>query len=163
MSGSWPVGTGASGNQGVATFVKSSSYNGAIGYVEYAYALQSHIPYTQLKNRSGKWVLPSYTTFKGAASHASYAWKNGFVTNLVNMKGTKSWPITGATYILVKRSQKAMATGHGILAFFNWAYTSSKGIGDAKSLQYVPLPSSAVKKVKAMWHTNVKAAGKPCW
>jgi len=163
MSGRWPVGTGAKGNEGVVNFVKGPSYNGAIGYVEYAYAVQSHTPYTQLKNKGGHWVLPRLSTFTAAASHASYNWSNGYVTNLVNTSGASSWPITGATYILVKRSQKSYATGHGVLAFFNWAYTSSRGIGDAKSLNYVPIPKSAVKKIKSTWHSFVKAGTKACW
>jgi len=161
MSGSWPTGVGQQGSALVANFVKHN--NGAIGYVEFAYALQVHVPYAQMKNKAGRWVLPSLGTFSAAATHATYSAKVGFVTNLVNMSGKTSWPITGATYILVRKSQKTYATGHGMLAFFNWAYTSSKGLSDAKNLQYVHIPSSAVSKIKAMWHSNVKAGGKACW
>ena len=96
-------------SRGVANAVKSKS--GAIGYVEYCVRRHGHIAYAQMKNRSGKWVLPSTSTFAAAGAHAKYTWSNGFATSLVNMKGAKAWPITGETYILVRRSQKSYATG----------------------------------------------------
>ena len=107
MTGSWPVGPGASHSSGVAAAVKGKS--GSIGYVEYSYATTLHIPYAQMKNRSGKWVLPSLTTFTAAGAHAKYTWSNGFATALENMSGAKVWPITGETYILVRRSQSTYA------------------------------------------------------
>jgi len=163
MSGKWPGNNtlGEKGSENVAAVVKSR--NGYIGYVEYAYAIQAKIAYAQMRNKAGRWVLPSLTTFSAAASHASWAWKSGFSANLVNMTGATSWPITGATYILVRKGQKAYATGHGILAFFNWAYSSTKGKSDTKALQYVQIPPGAVTKIKSMWHANVKAGGKACW
>jgi len=161
MNGAWPVGTGARGNQGVANGVKTNS--GAIGYVEYAYSIQARTPYVQLKNKAGHWVLPSLGTFAAAASHATWSAKAAFVTNLVNMRGTTSWPITGATYILVRKAQKSYSLGHGVLAFFNWGLTKAKGKTDARVLQYVSLPSGAVKKIKASWHTSIRAGSKPCW
>lgn len=161
MTGPWPVGIGEKGSAGVANEVQSKA--GAIGYVEYAYALTAHIPYAQMKNRSAKWVLPSTSTFAAAGTHAKYTWSNGFATSLVNMKGAKAWPITGETYILVRRAQKSYATGNAMLKFFNWALTSSKGIADAKALNFVHLPKAAVTAIKKVWHADVKAGSKPCW
>jgi phosphate transport system substrate-binding protein len=163
MSGRWP-GSNAEGmpkSQGVASAVKTK--NGAIGYVELSWALTEHIPYAQMKNKSGKWVLPSESTFSNAAAHAKYTWSNGFATSLVNMAGSSAWPITGQTYILVRRSQGTYATGNAMLKFFNWAFTSSQGVKDAKALDFVPLPSVATKAIKTVWHANVKAGSKPCW
>ena len=162
-SGHWPGSktVGGKGNEGVSAYVQKIS--GAIGYVEYAYAIQNHLAYTQLKNKSGAWCLPKLSGFQAAASHASLTWSNGFLVVVVNEPGKTSWPITGCTFILVKRSQSSYAVGHGMLKFFNWGYTSSKGISDAKNLIYVPMTSSAIKKIKAVWHANVKAGSKACW
>ena len=143
MTGKWPVGSGANKSSGVAAAVKGKS--GSIGYVEYSWASTLHIPYAQMKNRSGKWVLPSLTTFAAAGAHAQYSWSNGYATALENMKGIHVWPITGETYILVRRSQSSYAQAHAMLLFFNWALTSSTGIKDARNLTFVPMPSAAAQ------------------
>ena len=161
MTGHWPVGTGMKGSANVANAVKSRT--GAIGYVEYSYAITFHIPYAQMKNRSGKWVLPSTSKFAAAAAHAKWAWSNGFTASLVNVKGAAAWPITGPTYILVRRGQGSYATGNAMLKFFNWGFTSKQGIKDAKGLDFVPLPAAATKAIKKVWHSYVKAGSKPCW
>lgn len=163
MSGKWPGSNavGMSKSAGVAAEVKAKE--GAIGYVEYSYALTAHIAYAQLKNKSGTYVLPSTSTFQAAGTHAAYTWSNGFATSLVNMTGSTAWPITGETYLLVRRSQGSYTTGNAMLKFFNWAFTSSTGISEAKSLDFVPLPSKAVKAIESVWHTYVKNGSKPCW
>ena len=161
-SGAWPGhGTGMRGSATLAGKVKS--VNGAIGYVEYSYALTAHVAYAQLKNASGKWVLPSTAKFAAAAAHASWSSSNGFATNLVNMKGAGAWPITGATYILLKKSQANKTVGHDMLGFFNWGFSTSTGKSDAKALDFVSLPKSAVTKITTVWRSSVKSSGKPCW
>ena len=161
MQISWPVGVGAAKSSGVASAVQQHS--GAIGYVEYTWAVTDHIAYAQMKNASAKWVMPSEKTFAAAGAHASYTWSNGFATNLENMKGTTVWPITGETYILVRRAQSSYANAHAMLAFFNWAFKSSTGVSDAKKLTFVPLPSKAITAIEKVWHSNIKAGSKPCW
>ena len=158
---SWPTGIGGKGNEGVAALVKQGS--GRIGYVEYAYAKQSHLAWTQLKNKSGKWILPSLSTFQAAAKQASFASASqGFVAKMVNLGGT-AWPITGPTYILVKKSNSNYTTINTMLKFFNWAYTNSSAKAKATALQYVNIPSKTVSAVKSMWHSQIKAGGKPAW
>jgi phosphate transport system substrate-binding protein len=160
-TGGWPTGSGVKGSALVAAEVKQHA--GSIGYVEYSYALTAHIAYAQLKNRSGKWVLPSTSKFAAAAAKASWSSSNGFATNLVNMKGASAWPITGATYILLRKSQSNKTVGHDMLGFFNWGFTSATGKADAKGLDFVSMPSKAVTKIKAVWKSSVKSGGKPCW
>lgn len=157
----WPVGVGGSGNPGVANIVKTTT--GAIGYVEYAYAKQNKIAYSQLKNRSGKWVKPNNTTFAAAAANTKWSWGNGFYEVLVNKPGKKTWPITGATFALVERNQKSVAFGRSLLKFFDYVYTNKSARSAALKLDYVPMPSNAVKAIKAMWKSTVKSGGKACW
>jgi phosphate transport system substrate-binding protein len=157
---SWPKGIGGKGNEGVAALVKQGS--GRIGYVEYAYAKQSHLSWTQLKNKSGKWMLPSLSTFQAAAGGASFPASQGFVAKMVNLGGN-SWPITGPTYILVKKTNSDYTNTNTMFKFFSWAYANASAKSKATALQYVNIPSGTVTAVKAMWHSQVKAGGKPAW
>jgi phosphate transport system substrate-binding protein len=157
----WPTGMGAKGNEGVAASVKQSK--GRIGYVEYAYAKQARIPYTQLKNKSGKFVLPTLSTFSAAAAGARWSTSNGFGTILVNARGSKSWPIAGASFCLVKKSTNTYATAHAMFKFFDWAYKNPTAKADATRLQYVSMPASVVTAVEKVWHSQVKAGGKAAW
>jgi phosphate transport system substrate-binding protein len=157
---SWPTGVGGKGNEGVAAVVKQAK--GRIGYVEYAFAKQGRIAWTQLKNKSGKFILPSVRSFTVAASGAKYPAKNGFASMMVNMGGT-SWPITGATYILVKKNNSNYAVTNGMLKFFNWAYKDAKAKSKANALSYVNIPNKAVTSIQTMWRNQIKAAGKKAW
>jgi len=155
----WPVGVAGKGNEGVAALVKQSK--GRIGYVEYAYSVQSRIPWTQMRNAAGKFVSPSLSSFAAAASGASWSAANGFGTVMVNAKGAKSWPITGASFVIVKKSTGDYATAHAMFQFWDWAYKS--GRSQASALQYVSMPLSVVKNVEKVWHSQVKAGGKAAW
>ena len=155
----WPTGIGGKGNAGVSAFVQRTK--GAIGYVEFAYALQNNLIYTQLQNKAGKFVQPTIETFKSAAAHAD--WKNapGFYMVLVNQPGDDSWPIVGATYILVYKDQPDAAMAENVLKFFSWCYDNGDEM--AKKLLYIPMPKNVVDLVKAEWKSDVKSGGKPIW
>ncbi len=158
----WPAKNevGGKGNEGVAGQVKAVS--GAIGYVEYAYALQNKIPFALLKNQAGKYPPPSLDSFQAAAANADWTKApKGFALNLNNQPGADSWPIVGATYILAYRDYPDAAKGQAVLKFFDWDY---KHGGDlAKGLQYVPLPENVVKLIEADWAKEIKSGGKPLW
>jgi phosphate transport system substrate-binding protein len=158
----WPAANsiGGKGNEGVAGQVKA--INGAIGYVEYAYAFQNKIPYALLKNQAGKFVAPSIETFQAAAANADWSKApKGFSLMLNNQPGEQSWPIVGATYIMAYKNYADAKKGQGILKFFDWAY---KHGGDmAKNLHYVPLPENLVKLIEAEWAKEVKSSGKALW
>jgi phosphate transport system substrate-binding protein len=159
----WPGSNavGGKGNDGVASYVQK--LKGAIGYVEYAYARSNHIAWTQLKNRSARWVLPSLTSFKAAAAHAAFRASNGFYTVMVNASGTTAWPITGATFILVRTSTSNYAKGHAMFRWFDWDLKNKVALKDATRLQYVSISSAVVKSIESVWHSKVKAGGKPAW
>jgi len=157
----WRVGVGGKGNEGVAGLVKQTK--GRIGYVEYAYSVQSRIPYAQMKNKAGKFVLPSLGSFGAAAAGARWSSSNGFGTILVNAAGSRSWPIAGASFALVKKSTGNYANAHAMFSFFDWAYKNGTGRADATRLQYVSMPLSVVGAVERVWHAQVKAGGKAAW
>ena len=156
----WPTGVGGKGNEGVAANVQR--IKGAIGYVEDAYAKRNKMAHTQVKNRDGNFVQPDDSSFQAAASGAEWAKTPGMGVVLTNQAGKNSWPITGASFILMHKVQQNPAKGQEVLKFFDWSF--EKGDAMAKELDYVPLPDPVVKQVKEVWQTQIKdAAGKPIW
>jgi phosphate transport system substrate-binding protein len=153
----WPTGIRANGNEGVASSVQNTK--GAIGYVEYAYAKQKQLATVNLINKDGKTVEPSSTAFQAAAVNANWNKEDGFHVILTDEAGAASWPITGATFILIpKQPNNPGATGEA-LRFFAWAY--SKGDKVAQDLDYVPLPKNVVTEIEKVWATQIKdASGK---
>jgi phosphate transport system substrate-binding protein len=156
----WPVGVGGKGNEGVASYV--DRIMGSIGYVEYAYALQNKIPHVRLKNRGGNFVEPNSQTFQAAAANADWAGAPGFYMVLTDQPGEESWPITGASFILMYKIQKKPETGLAVLKFLDWAYHNGQAL--AEKLDYVPMPADVVTLVEKTWAAEVRApGGKPVW
>lgn len=141
----WPVGAGGKGNEGVAAFV--SRLPNSIGYVEYAYVKQNKMTYALIQNSAGTWVTPSDDTFKSAAAGAD--WKKTYYQVLTNQAGKESWPISGATYILVHSKDFNTPEIKATLKFFDWAYTT--GDKSADDLDYVALPEIVKNQIRADW------------
>src|ERR1700716_2052041 len=148
----WPVGIGAKGNEGVANMTHQT--DGAIGYVEYAYAKQTNMAYCSLINKAGKTVVPSAEAFQAAAASADWAHAPGYHLILTDQGGEKTWPITGVSFILVYAVPPDPAATGEALKFFDWAYNN--GAKMAAELDYVPLPESLIKQVRATWQTQIK-------
>ncbi len=155
----WPVGVGGKGNDGVAVEVQQTK--GAIGYVEYAYAKQNHLSYALLQNKARHWVSPTAATFAAAAAGAQWQAAPGFYLLLLDQPGANSWPITGATFILMHKKQTNAQTGHDVLAFFDWAYKS--GDAQAAALDYVPLPTTVKSLIRKSWSGITGPDGKPVY
>src|SRR5205085_2847698 len=151
----WPTGVGGKGNEGVASYVQR--VKGSIGYVEYAYALQNKMTYAQVQNREGNFVSPSSETFKAAAAGADWNKAPGYYLVLTDQPGKNSWPISGATFILMYKIQTKPDTAREVLKFFDWAYTAD-GEKLADSLDYVPLPGSVTSQIKNTWKAQIKVA-----
>src|SRR6516164_1541623 len=155
----WPVGLGGMGNEGVSAL--TSRTLGGIGYVEYAYALQNKMTHTKLINREGAALQPSMGVFQAAAVNADWRAAPGFYLILTNQPGKDTWPITGATFILMHKKQDQPERGKEVLKFFDWAYKN--GAEMAKSLDYVPMPPNAVAIFQDSWKQLVGPDGKPVW
>ncbi|MBN2804765.1 MAG: phosphate ABC transporter substrate-binding protein PstS [Deltaproteobacteria bacterium] len=156
---SWPTGVGGKGNEGVAAYVQR--INGAIGYVEYAYALQNNMSHVKLQNKDGNYVDPTSENFQAAAANAD--WKNapGFYLVLTDQPGANSWPITGASFILMYKDQKNDSIAKEALKFFDWSYKNGGKAAD--ELHYVPMPNEVVSLVESMWSDQIKASGNTLW
>ena len=150
----WPVGIGGKGNEGVANFTAQTP--GSIGYVEYAYALQNKLAYTLLTNHDGVAVSPTSAAFQSAAGHADWAHAPGFYLVLTDQPGKESWPITGASFILMHTKQDKPEQAKAALDFFTWCYAN--GTKMAEELDYVPIPETVVKLIKSTWSKDIKSA-----
>lgn len=152
----WPVGAGGKGNEGVSAFVQRLP--NSIGYVEYAYAKQNKMSYVLLRNKDGQFVAPDDTNFKAAAAGAD--WAKSFYQVLTDQPGKDSWPISGATFILMHKVQAKPQAAAGVIKFFEWAY--SKGDAMAAELDYVPMPEAVKGLIRKQWQGALRdEAGKP--
>jgi len=151
----WPTGAGGKGNEGVSAFVQRLP--NSIGYVEYAYAKQNKMSHVLIKNLAGNFVAPDDLNFKAAAAGAD--WSKSFYQVLTEQPGKDSWPLTGATFILMHKQQDKPAQATAALKFFDWAFAN--GDKTAVELEYVPLPDSVKGLVQKLWSAEVKdGAGK---
>jgi phosphate transport system substrate-binding protein len=155
----WPVGLGGKGNEGVSALTART--RGGIGYVEYAYALQNKLTYTKLVNRDGSTLQPGSEVFQAAAANANWRAAPGFYLILTDQPGKESWPITGATFILMHKKQEHPATAKAVLDFFAWAYKNGQQM--AASLDYIPMPEKAVTIFEESWKQITGPDGKPVW
>jgi phosphate transport system substrate-binding protein len=150
----WPTGAGGKGNEGVAAFVQRLP--NSIGYVEYSYARTNKMAHVQLRNLAGNFVNPDDSSFKAAAAGAE--WSKSFYQILTQQPGAGSWPITGATFILMHAKQDKPAQGSASLKFFEWAFNNGDGM--ATELEYVPLPPAVKDLVRREWAKIQDGTGK---
>ncbi|MBW8903045.1 MAG: phosphate ABC transporter substrate-binding protein PstS [Bradyrhizobium sp.] len=156
----WPTGVGAKGNEGVAGNIGQT--RNSIGYVEYAYAKQTKLTYASVINKAGKTVQPTVQTFQAAAANADWAAANadwakapGYYVILTDQQGEASWPITGATFILMHRTPVDKAASAEAIKFFKWAF--EKGDKMAEELDYIPMPDNVVKLIEKTWSADIKS------
>lgn len=149
----WPAGAGGKGNEGVSAYVMR--LQNSIGYVEYSYAKQNKMSYVQMRNKAGSFVAPSEEGFKAAAAGAE--WSKSFYQILTEQAGKDSWPITGATFILMHKLQDKPSNATNTLKFFDWAFTGGDKMAD--DLDYVALPESVKNLVRKQWVDNLKDSG----
>jgi phosphate transport system substrate-binding protein len=152
----WPVGVGAKGNPGVAAYVQR--VNGSIGYVEFAFAKQNNLSYATLRNHAGEWVQPTIESFQEAAANADWVNSDSYYLVLTDQPGDGSWPIAGATFILIHKEQEDAAKAQAMFDFFDWCYDHGDEMAIDKD--YVPVPDNVVGMVRATWGLEVTSGGK---
>jgi phosphate transport system substrate-binding protein len=153
----WPVGLGGKGNEGVYGTV--SQNEGAIGYVELAYAIQNKAVLNFVQNKAGKYIQPSIESTQAAMNDFGTALGDKLAISIVDGPGQDTYPIAGYTYILLYMDQQDCLKAQNILKFFNWAL-GPDGDKDAKDLQYVPLPQEVKDQVNTKL-SQITCQGKP--
>jgi phosphate transport system substrate-binding protein len=152
----WPAGVGGKGNEGVANYV--GQIDGAIGYVEYAYAKQNKLAVAKLVNREGQAVAPDDDSFKAAAAGADWSKAPGMALLLTDQPGKQSWPMTGASFILVHKVQAKPESAMEVLKFFDWSFKN--GAQMAAELDYVPMPDPVITQIRSAWKEIRDPSGK---
>jgi phosphate transport system substrate-binding protein len=143
----WPVGLGASGNEGVTQGINQT--DGGVGYIELAYALKNSIPFADVQNKSGAFITPSLDSVKAAADLPSYPTDLRF--NLVNTDAATGYPITGTTWLIVYQDlSKVLASqdrANALVDFLWWAI--HEGQSDTGPLFYGSVPASLLAQDEA--------------
>ena len=156
----WPEGVGGKGNEGVAAYVQR--IKGSIGYVEYAYAKKNRMTHAAMRNRDGQVVQPDDSAFQAAAAGADWKGTPGFGVILTDQPGTASWPVTGASFILMQAKQDKPQNALEVMKFFDWSFAN--GARMAEELDYVPIPGPLAKEIAAAWKAQIKdGSGKALW
>ena len=156
----WPEGVGGKGNEGVAAYVQR--IKGSMGYVEYAYAKKNRMAHAQVKNRDGLFVQPDDSAFQAAAAGADWKGTPGFGVVLTDQPGKASWPIAGASFILMYAKQDKPQNAVEVMKFFDWSFRNGGSM--AEELDYVAIPDALAKQIADTWKANVKdASGKALW
>ena len=140
----WPVGIGGQKNPGVCNNVARIS--GAVGYTEYTYAKEAGLAMPRLENRAGRMVEPGVESFSLSASSADWENAPGLYMLLNDQPGENAWPITGVTYILIRRDCDPLRRKE-LVKYFNWCFTN--GAVSARKLDYVPLPEKVIELINA--------------
>jgi phosphate transport system substrate-binding protein len=148
----WPVGIGGKGSEGVSATVAQTV--GALGYVEYAYAMQNNLNYAKMINRAGKVVAPTAAAFQAAAASADWANAKDFRVVITDAPGDTSWPIAGSTFILMQSNPVNAADSNAALKFLDWGYKNGKMM--ATDLLYVPMPDNVVALIEGTWKEKIK-------
>jgi phosphate transport system substrate-binding protein len=139
---SFPVGTGATGSSGVAAAVQETA--GALGYVEYSYAIQGHITVASLKNASGQFVAPTTASTEAAAAAGAFPTDvTHLVFSLNNSSASGAYPLVTPTYILIAQKPKNVAAGNAVKAWLEWDLHKTQQT-EVTKLGYVPLPTKLV-------------------
>ena len=140
----WPAGAEGLGNEGVASLVQRT--RAAIGYVAYAYAREHHLSDVAVPSRDGPVVRAGRATFEAAVAAARWRTLADLSGSLTNEPGPHSWPIVGASYVLVRKDADARRAD----AFFDWALDSGAAI--ANDLGYVALPADVAALAHQAMH-----------
>ena len=146
----WPAACTVSGkgNEGVAANV--SRIKNSIGYVEFAYAKKNNMSYTQMKNADEKFVLPTAAAFAAASAGTDWSKFPGMETFITNAPGAASWPITGATFVVIYKKPDNKANAAEVIKFFDFGFKDGGKM--ASELDYVPMPEATTNFIrKSVW------------
>ena len=156
----WPVGVGGKGNEGVASYVQR--IDGAIGYVEYAYAKQNKMSVAKMINKERNTVAPGEDSFAAAAADADWRKAPGMYVVLTDQAGKNSWPMSGASFILMHKVQANPENAREVLKFFDWSFKNGGKM--AAELDYVPMPEPVVRLIQSEWKSKIAdPSGKPVY
>lgn len=154
----WPVGIGAKGNPGVAGTIKQTE--GAVGYIGSEFAFAQKIPFAQVENSAGKYVLPSLESISAAARGDI---PEDTKVMLTCSSDPEAYPISGFTWLILYKEQnynkRSLAQAQETLNFLSWIIEKDAQ-ALAQQVNYAQLPEKTVAQAKAIL-ASVKYDGTP--
>lgn len=136
------------GNPGVAALVARTP--GAVGYVEYAYAVKNNLKSAQVQNKAGEFVSPSLQSANSALSTVSFP--NNYRV-FVGDPG-QGYPIVGLTWILIYKQYGNASKANAVKKWINWVLQDGQQYND--DLNYTKIPSDVVSRVLQTVNSTVK-------
>lgn len=131
----WPVGLAGKGNDGVTSLIKGT--HGAIGYIEYGFAINNHLPTAELQNKTGNMILPSEKS--GSLALTNVISPNNPRNFTPDPGGINDYSISGFTWVILKKSYP-LEKARALKAFLSYALTDGQLL--SSSLGYLPLPDA---------------------
>jgi phosphate transport system substrate-binding protein len=144
----WPVGTAMDSLFSMGQYVKKTPYS--IGYSEISYARKNEIIYVQLKNSNGNFVSPHTGSVEKALSNVTWKPDNGFCEDITDEKGADSWPISSASYIVIKKTSDNIERRLTLLNFLGWGIR----LGDmiVTDLDFMPIQRTVLPQIRSTWN-----------
>lgn len=126
----------ARGNEGVAGVIKRSE--GAIGYVEYAFALRLGLPMALLQNKAGQYVKASDHAGGAAIANHVKQMPENLRLFIPDPDGADSYPIVSLSWLLLYGEYSDASKATALKDFIRWGLTSGQTY--SADLGYVALP-----------------------
>jgi phosphate transport system substrate-binding protein len=145
----WPGGTGGNGSSGVAAAIQQTK--GAIGYVEYQYAVTTSLGVAAVKGKSSNgFVSPSVDSISAAGGGLTFPITS--TTNVLNSTAAGAYPLTSTTYFMAYKDLSSLGKDKAqtIVDLLKWMYTD--GQSEVKALNFAPLPSSVTRQAMSSVH-----------
>jgi phosphate transport system substrate-binding protein len=153
----WPSGIGGQGNEGVTQVVSQTP--GAIGYLEFSYAVQKQLQFADVQAHDGSFVRASLDSVAAAA--ASVQMPADYRVSITDAPGAGAYPISTFTFVLVKRDSDQCAPIRAFLRALWWAQHDPGAVASTRELGFVPLPPAVQAKVDATVHELTCGNGQP--
>jgi ABC-type phosphate transport system substrate-binding protein len=156
----YPEGWGASvaqnGSNNVASYISAGYGQGAIGYDEYAYALNSHYPVVSVLNPAGYYVQPSASNVAVALTQAqinedpsSPDFLQQDLDSVYTFTDRRSYPLSSYSYLVVPRTGTTVPSlfskADGVTLSTYIDYFLCAGQQYSAELGYSPLPLNLVE------------------
>lgn len=144
----WPVGVVVENLYEMGAYVKTTPYS--IGYSENSYARKNQLSFVQLQNRAGIFTTPHTGSIEEAVRDIKWKAANGFREDLIDTSAPGAWPITSASYFLIKKTSDNVQRRQALLSFIGWGM--SHGDLYVTSLDFLPVPRNLIPIVRNSWN-----------
>lgn len=145
------------GSSGIVAEVKKTPYS--ISYVDYNYVVQDKLDFAKLKNKDGKFIMPSAESFAAALNASDWKKSGNFEETLTDKAGPKAWPIAMGTFVILQKSAVNLDKTSATLKFFTWSFINGDHLVGA--VDFVRLPDAIQARVFKEMTTVTDSAGKP--